>query len=157
MLRIIEDTLRAVTPHVLGVDAVDWLPECDPQESVDFLREWTQVGIPEFGHITTLALFFLNLYSLVSMHRLFPNLDFRSQDRLMQTLFALKGMLGFLFSYFLGTAAVSTYYSRVDVQVALGFDIPSLKEEAERRHVTRREEPTDEQTAAKPSGGSEGT
>jgi hypothetical protein len=137
MLRIVEETVRAVTPHVLGVEAVEELPDADPQASVDFLRDWIEAGIPEFGALTTFAFLALNAYSLVREGRLFPSLGFDSQARLMKRLHRAKGALAYQFLYFLGSPAVSAYYSRVDVQVRLGFDIPALKEESERRIVTR--------------------
>jgi hypothetical protein len=137
LLRIVEETVRAVTPHVLGVDAFDDLPEADPQGSVDFLAGWLEKGIPEFGIISAAAFLALNLYSLFMKGRLFPRLDYPSQSRLLDRLFRAKGIIPYQLSYFLASPAVSAYYSRVDVQQVLGFDIPALKEESERRVVTR--------------------
>jgi len=137
MLRIVEESIRAVTPHVLGVDAEMELPEADPQQSVDFMREWTDVGIPEFGAVTSLAFLLLNVYSLVRKRRMFHRLDREAQAELMHRLFRAKGVPMFALLYFIANPAVSAYYSRVDVQVALGFDIPALIEESRSRLVTR--------------------
>lgn len=137
MLQIVEETVRAITPHVLGVDAVGELPGADLQASVDFLADWHEKGIPEFRVVSNLAFLTLNLYSLVRKGRLFPRLDYGSQAALLERLYRAKGALAYQFLYFLATPAVSAYYSRVDVQGLLGFDIQALKEESERRLVTR--------------------
>ncbi len=155
MLRIVEESVKAVTPHLLGTGAVDWLPDADPQDSLDFLRDWSRSGIDEFTLVTTVAFLALNAYSLLKTGRLFPSLGFEDREHLMKGLFRLKGALGFLLGYFLGSPAINAYYSRVDVQVALGFDIPALKEEAERRQVTRGGEPLGprESDDERPGGG----
>src|SRR5450756_2031313 len=70
MLQIVEETVRAITPHVLGVDAVGELPGADLQASVDFLADWHEKGIPEFRVVSNLAFLTLNLYSLVRKARL---------------------------------------------------------------------------------------
>lgn len=155
MLRIVEESLKAVTPHLLGAGAVDWLPDPDPQESVDFLADWLESGISEFRVLTTLAFLTLNLCSLATERHLFPNLGPEARERLIERLFKRRGLLSFLFAYLLGSPAISAYYSRVDVQVKLGFDIPALREEAKLRGVTRGEEalPDKETGAGTADGG----
>jgi hypothetical protein len=137
MLRIVRETVMAVTPHVLGVEAVDGLPSADPRASVDFLEDWLDKGIPEFRVISTAAFLALSLYSIIKRGHTFPRLDHSRQAELLERLYRAKGMLAYQFLYFLATPAVNAYYSRVDVQKVLGFDIPALKQEAEMRLVTR--------------------
>ena len=137
MLRIVEDTVRSITPHILGVGAVDELPEADPQASVDFMSGWLEKGIPEFLIVTNMAFLALNLYSLIKKGRLFPRLDQGAQAELLENIYEAKGMLAYQLLYFISNPAVSSYYSRIDVQKLLGFDIAALKEESERRLVTR--------------------
>jgi len=137
VLRIVEDTVRSITPHILGVGAVDELPEADPQASVDFMSGWLEKGIPEFLIVTNMAFLALNLYSLIKKGRLFPRLDQGAQAELLENIYEAKGMLAYQLLYFISNPAVSSYYSRIDVQKLLGFDIAALKEESERRLVTR--------------------
>jgi hypothetical protein len=137
VLRIVEDTVRSITPHILGVGAVEELPEADPQASVDFMNGWLEKGIPEFRILTNIAFLTLNLYSLIKKGRLFPRLDQGAQAELMENLYEAKGMLAYQLLYFISNPVVSSYYSRIDVQKLLGFDIAALKEESERRLVTR--------------------
>jgi len=137
VLRIVEETVRSITPHVLGLDVVEELPDADPQASVDFLSEWLEQGISEFRILTNTAFLTLNLYSLIKKGRLFPQLDHSAQAELLERLYRAKGMLAYEFLYILSNPAVSSYYSRTDVQKLLGFDIAALKEESERRLVTR--------------------
>ena len=137
MLRIVEDTVRSITPHILGVDAVEELPQADPEDSVEFVSEWLKVGIPEFRILTNIAFLTLNLYSLVRKGRPFPSLDHGTQAELFERLYKRKGMLSYQFLYFLAVPAMGSYCSRIDVQKLLGFDIEGLKEESEKRLVTR--------------------
>jgi len=137
VLRIVEDTVRSITPHILGVGEVDELPDADPQASVDFMVEWLEKGIPEFLLVTDIAFLAINLYSLIKKGRLFPRLDQGAQAELLENLYEAKGMLSYQLLYFIATPVVSSYYSRIDVQKLLGFDIAALKEESERRLVTR--------------------
>ena len=137
MLRIVEDTVRSITPHILGVGAVEGLPTADPEDSVEFLSGWLEKGIPEFRILTNIAFLTLNLYSLVKKGRTFPRLDHGTQAEFLERLYEGKGTLAFLFLYFLSSPALGSYYSRIDVQRLLGFDIEGLKEESERRLVTR--------------------
>jgi len=137
VLRIVEETVEAITPHVLGCDAFEELPDPDPRASVEFLNRWTDRGIPEFRAVATLAFLALNVYSFLRTGRLFPRLDPDSQAHLLVRLYRAKGMLAYQFLYFLSTPAVNAYYSRIDVQLLLGFDVAALKEESERRLVTR--------------------
>lgn len=137
MLRIVEDTVRAITPHVLGVDAVKEMPEADPQASVDFLNDWLEKGISEYRIMTSVAFLALNAYSLLRKGRLFPGLDHDAQADLLERLYKAKGIIAYQFLYLLANPAVSSYYSRMDVQRLLGFDIAALKEESNKRLVTR--------------------
>ena len=137
MLRIVEDTLRAITPHVIGAEAVEDLPEADPQASVDFLKEWVEMGMREFGSVATLMFLCLNLYALLRKGHLYPRLDADAQADVMQSLFKVRGLVGYAFFYLLATPVVSAYYSRADVQKVLGFDIEALKEESDKRQVSR--------------------
>jgi len=91
MLQIVDETVRAITPHVLGVDAVGELPGPDLQASVDFLADWHQKGIPEFRVVSNLAFLTLNLYSLARKGRLFPRLDYSSQAALLERLYRARG------------------------------------------------------------------
>ena len=153
LLRIVEETVKAVTPHVLGIGAVEEFPDADPQASVDFLGDWHEKGIPEFRVVSTIAFLLLNLCSLVVKARLFPRLDYDSQAALFGRLCESKNRLADRFLYFLAMPAVSAYYARIDVQALLGFDIPALKEESERRLVTRDGGPLPPRDAAPHEGG----
>ena len=155
MLRIVEETVEAITPHVLGCDYFEELPDPDPRASAEFLERWTDRGIPEFGAVSTLAFLALNAYSFLRTGRLFPRLDRDSQARLLERLYRAKGMLAYQFLYFLSTPAVNAYYSRIDVQLLLGFDIAALKEESERRLVTRDGGPLPPRDAASAPSGEE--
>jgi len=137
VLRIIEDTVRAMTPHVLGTNTFPDLPVPDPEASVELLRDWLEKGIPEFGTVTTAALLALNLYSLVNNGRTLPDCNFRAQASLLERLFKRKGSLTYGFFYIVSMPIVGAYYARDDVQKTLGFDVVALKEEAERRVVSR--------------------
>ena len=156
MLRIVEDTVRSITPHILGVGAVEELPEADPQASVDFMNGWLEKGIPEFRILTNIAFLTLNLYSLIKKGRLFPRLDQGAQAELMENLYEAKGMLAYQLLYFISSPAMSSYYSRIDVQKLLGFDIAALKEESERRLVTRDGGPLPPRDSAAESSSGEG-
>jgi hypothetical protein len=137
LLRLVEETLRAITPHVISAEAVEDLPEADPQSSVDFLNEWVEMGIPEFRSVATLMFFCLNLYALLRKGHLYPRLNDEAQAAVMESLFSVGGLVGYVFFYLLATPVVSAYYSRADVQKVLGFDIEALKEESEKRLVSR--------------------
>jgi hypothetical protein len=156
VLRIVEETVRSITPHVLGTDAVEEFPEADPQASVEFFSEWLGKGIPEFRIITNIAFLALNAYSLARKGRLFPRLDRGTQANLLERLYKAKGILANQFLYFLASPAVSSYYSRIDVQKLLGFDIDGLKEESERRLVTRDGGPLPPRDSAVESSSGEG-
>jgi hypothetical protein len=137
VLRIVEETLKAVTPHILGVDPVDEFPSADPQASVDFLNDWFEMGIPEFRTATISCFLALNLYSLLRKGHLFPQLDSSVQAELLESLYGARGLPAYAFFYLLETPVLSAYYSRADVQRRLGFDVVALKEESEQRQVTR--------------------
>ncbi len=139
-MRIVEESVRAVTPHVLGTGAIEDLPEAVPRDSTDLLSDWFESSIPEFQAATTLAFLSLNLYCLMRKGRTFPRLDHGAQAAVMGRVFGMKSAIAFLFVYLLSTPAVTAYYSREDVQAVLGFDIAALKEEAGKRVVTRRGE-----------------
>jgi hypothetical protein len=156
VLRIVEDTVRSITPHILGVGEVDELPEADPEDSVEFVSRWLEAGIPEFRIINNIAFLTLNLYSMVKKGRPFPRLDHGTQAELLERLYAEKGTLAFLFLYFLSSPALGSYYSRIDVQKLLGFDIEGLKEESERRLVTRDGGPLPPRESAAESTSGEG-
>ncbi|MBM3958143.1 MAG: hypothetical protein FJ313_08850 [Gemmatimonadetes bacterium] len=137
MLRIVKETVAAVTPHVLGTGALEGLPEADPAASVEVLGRWGERGIPEFQALTALAVLALNLYALVKRGRLFHRLGFESRAALVERLCTSGSRFAGRLLFFIATPVVTAYFSRVDVQVALGFDIPSLREEAVLRRVTR--------------------
>jgi len=159
MLRIVEETVRSVTPHVLGVEGIEGMPQPDPEEAVAFLDEWLDRSIPEYGILNTVVFVALNLYSLVRKGRTFPRLDYGAQARLMEGLFKAKGVVAQEFQLLLATPSVTSYYCRVDVQEALGFDITGLREEAKQREVTRDGgplPPKGEAAASKDETGEEG-
>lgn len=137
MLRIVEETVKAVTPHILGIEAVEGMPEPDPRASVDFMNEWLAKSIPEFGILNTIVFLALNLYSLVRKWHTFPRLEHGTQADLMEGLYKAKGIVPLEFLTLLASPAITSYYSRVDVQELLGFDVTALREEARQREVTR--------------------
>jgi hypothetical protein len=126
-----------MTIHVLGTNTFPDLPVPDPEASVELLREWLEKGIPEFGAVTTAALLALNLYSLANNGRTLPDCNFRAQASLLERLFKRKGSIMYGFFYIVSMPIVGAYYARDDVQKTLGFDVVALKEEAERRVVSR--------------------
>lgn len=140
MLRVVEKSVRAITPHVLGTGAIEGFPEAVPRDSTDLLDDWFESSIPEFQALTTLAFLALNLYCLIWKGRTFPRLDHVAQAGITDRVFGMKSVIAFPFVYLLSTPAVTAYYSREDVQAVLGFDIGALKEEAAKRVVTRRGE-----------------
>jgi hypothetical protein len=87
--------------------------------------------------VATLMFLCLNLYALLRKGHLYPRLDENAQAEVMQSLFKVGGLVGYVFFYLLATPVVSAYYSRADVQKVLGFDIEALKEESEKRQVSR--------------------
>lgn len=137
MLRIVEETVKAVTPLMLGVETVEGMPAPDPGDTIAFLNDWLEKSIPEFGTLNTVVYLALNLYSLVRKGHTFPRLEYGKQADLMEELYKAKGVIALEFMMLLATPAVTSYYSRVDVQELLGFDITALREEAKQREVTR--------------------
>jgi hypothetical protein len=137
MLRIVEETARAVTPHILGVEGVEGMPAPDPEATVAFLDEWLQKSIPEYGLLNNAVFLVFNLYSLVRKGHTFPRLKQGAQADLMEGLYKMKGLIPYEFLLLLSTPAVTSYYTRIDVQELLGFDIIALREEAKNREVTR--------------------
>jgi hypothetical protein len=149
----IEQTLRSLTPHVIGVDPTLGLPQPNPADSVAFMYEWFEKGIPEYRLLTSAALFLLNLYSLLGTGRGFSRLGYRKQAELLEPLLKSRGLIPFLALFALSSPAVNAYYSRTDVQKALGFDVEALKAEANLRAVTRSSEPLPSRdTIPEPSG-----
>lgn len=153
MLRVVEKSVLAITPHVVGSSFVAEFPEPDPQESLDFLHQSVEAGMPEFSVLTSIAFLALNLFSLVTRRRLFPALSFGDQAAVVNRLFRSGGLVSYPLVYFLSFPAVSAYYSRVDVNVLLGFDIPALKEESEKRSVARNGPPLPERPLEIDGGG----
>ncbi len=137
MLGIVEETIKAATPHVLGLDAVDELPEADPQASVEFTALFCEIGIPEFRWATIVSFLLLNLYSLIKKGHTFPSLDYSTQSELMERIFAQTNRVAIIFSSLISLPIVNAYYSRLDIKKLLGFDIVAMKEESELRRVTR--------------------
>jgi hypothetical protein len=137
MLRIVEETVRAVTPHILGVEGAEGMPEPDPENAVAFLEEWLQKSIPEYGLLNNAVFLAFNLYSLVRKGHTFPRLEHTAQADLMESLYRMKGLVPYEFLLLLSTPSVTSYYTRIDVQELLGFDITGLREEAKMREVTR--------------------
>ncbi len=156
MRRLVEETVRSITPHVIPVEADEDWPAADPEESVRFLDDWTARGIPEFSALTAVVFYAFNLYALLATGRTFPRLGFEEQARLMDRLYRMKGPLAFLFLYFLTGPTKNAYFSRVDVQVLLGFDVPSLLEEARLRRVSRSGAALPERQKAQGGEGEEG-
>jgi len=148
MLRIVEETIEAATPHFLGVDALGGLPEPDPGRSVEYLRIVCEKGIADISLVMSLMFVLLNLYTLLLKRHTFPHLDYDTQSDLMERLFDVNiGVLKGLFQI-MSTPIVMAYYCRADVQKALGFDIVALKEESNLRRVTREGGPLPPKTGA---------
>jgi len=137
MLKIIEKSIEAVTPHVLGLEAVGNFPEADCRDSIAFQEELFETGVLEFRAATMFAFLALNLFSLLKKGRTFPRLEASAQSEIIERVFSSgsKKILGV--AQLLSLAAATAYYSREDVQKLLGFDVAALKEETELRHVSR--------------------
>jgi hypothetical protein len=137
MLRIVSETVRAVTPHILGVEGVEGMPAPDTEDAVTFLDDWLQKSIPEYGLLNNAVFLAFNLYSLIRKAHTFPRLNQRAQADLMESLYRMKGLIPSEFLLLLSTPSITSYYTRIDVQELLGFDITALREEARKREVTR--------------------
>lgn len=135
--RLVDETVKELTPYILGIEGREGLPRPDPDDTLEFTRTLRSRIFPEI-HILGKSVYLLfNLYALFRTGRLFPYLDRDGQSALLEGLFNSGNRLVLSLLNLLTFPFFAAYYSRPDVQKLLGFDIVALKEESRLREVSR--------------------
>lgn len=153
MSRIVDETIEALTPHVLGVDELEGFPPAKPADTLDFTRSLREKIFPELRLFGTLLYLVFNLYSMLVKGHTFPRLGYQEQSELVEPVLSSRNKIIAIVVRLLSYPYFSAYYSRPDVQKMLGFDIVALKEESKLRSVSREGGPLPPKT---PEAGPEG-
>jgi hypothetical protein len=127
--------LRRLTP--IFIEPVDGLPPADPDDVVEFSREFLQAGTPAFRVIFYAMMFVLQALCFVTRGRSIFSLPPDEADAFIQSLYSHRVSALSAIPTVLGTPIYMAHYNRDDMQAPLGFDILALREEAVQRGVER--------------------
>jgi hypothetical protein len=127
--------LRRLTP--IFIEPVDGLPPADPDDVVEFSREFLQAGTPAFRVIFYAMMFVLQALCFVTRGRSIFSLPPDEADTFIQSLYSHRISALSAIPTVLGTPIYMAHYNRDDMQAPLGFDILALREEAAQRGVER--------------------
>ena len=127
--------LRRLTP--IFIEPVDGLPPADPDDVVEFSREFLQAGTPAFRIIFYAMMFVLQALCFATRGRSIFSLPPDEADEFIQSLYSHRISALSAIPTVLGTPIYMAHYNRDDMQAPLGFDILALREEAAQRGVER--------------------
>jgi hypothetical protein len=127
--------LRRLVP--VFIEPVGGLPPPDPDQVADFAREFLRAGTPAFRLLFYAMVLALQALCLITRKKSVYSLPPEEADEFVRALYSSRiAALGAVPAV-LGTPIYMAHYNRDDVQVALGFDIFSMRSEAAVREVRR--------------------
>ena len=127
--------LRRLAP--IFIEPVEGLPPADPDDVVEFSREFLQAGTPAFRVIFYAMMFVLQALCLATRGRSLFSLPPDEADEFIQSLYSHRISALSAIPTVLGTPIYMAHYNRDDMQAPLGFDILALREDAAKRGVER--------------------
>lgn len=129
------ERLRRLVP--VFIDPVEGLPPADPDQVVEFSREFLFSGTPAFRMIFYTMILFLQALCLATRGKSVYSLPPDEADEFIQWLYSSRiSTLGAI-PTILGTPIYMAHYNRDDMQAPLGFDIYAMREEAAKKGVSR--------------------
>ncbi|MEW6553573.1 MAG: hypothetical protein AB1384_04730 [Actinomycetota bacterium] len=127
--------LRRLAPIL--IEPVDGLPPADPDDVIEFSREFLQAGTPAFRAIFYTLMFVLQALCFVTRRKSIYALPPDEADEFIQSLYSHRVSALSAIPTVLGTPVYMAHYNRDDMQAPLGFDVLALREEAAKRGVQR--------------------
>ncbi len=127
--------LRRLAP--IFIEPVEGLPPADPEDVVEFSREFLRAGTPAFRIIYYAMTLALQGLSLTTRGKSVYTLPPDEADEFIQSLYYHRISALSAIPTILGTPIYMSHYNREDVQALLGFDITARREEAAVREVMR--------------------
>ncbi len=135
MLNMARNALSKIIPAMVGYEE-----ELSPQEMEEVIGEidlFLSAGAPEFKFLYYGVLGITDLLPLVVKGKTLHSLDREEIARFLNRLYASRSALLRGLAILLGAPIQLSYYNREEESRRLGFDRRELKQEAEKRVVTR--------------------
>ncbi|RJP34354.1 MAG: hypothetical protein C4536_02940 [Actinobacteria bacterium] len=129
------ERLRRLAP--IFIEPVEDLPPADPEQVVEFSREFLRAGTPAFRVIFYAMIFVLQAICLLVRGKSVYSLPPEEADEFIQSLYNHRFTALSTIPTILGTPMYMAHYNRDDIQEPLGFDIAAMREEAAAREVQR--------------------
>lgn len=129
------ERLRRLVP--VFIEPVEGLPPADPDQVVEFSKEFLQAGTPAFRIIFYAMILFLQSLCLATRGKSVYSLPPDEADAFMQSLYSHRVSFLSAVPTILGTPIYMAHYDRDDMQAPLGFDIRAMREDAAKREVKR--------------------
>ena len=127
--------LRRLAP--VFIEPVEDLSPADPDQVVEFSREFLAAGTPAFRILFYAMIFVLQGICLATRGKSVYSLPPEEADEFIQSLYSHRISALSTIPTVLGTPIYMAHYNRDDLQLPLGFDIAALREEAALREVKR--------------------
>ena len=127
--------LRRLAP--VFIEPVEDMPPADPDQVVEFSREFLQAGTPAFRVIFYAMIFVLQGICLATRGKSVYSLPPEEADEFIQSLYSHRISALSTIPTILGTPIYMAHYNRDDLQGPLGFEIAAMREEAVHREVKR--------------------
>ena len=127
--------LRRLAP--VFIEPVENLPPADPDQVVEFSREFLAAGTPAFRILFYAMIFILQGICLATRGKSVYSLPPEEADEFIQSLYSHRISALSTIPTVLGTPIYMAHYNRDDLQLPLGFDIAAMREEAAVREVQR--------------------
>jgi len=129
------ERLRRLTPIFIQPSEV--LPPADPDQVAEFSREFFLSGTPAFRLLYYALILVLQGLSLLTRGKSVYSLTSDEADDFIRSLSSSRLAAISAIPTLLGMPIYMAHYNRDDIQVPLGFDIFSQREEAAKREVKR--------------------
>ncbi len=113
------------------------LPPADPEDMVDFNRDFLRAGTPVFRIMFYAMMLALQVLCRLMRRKSLYSLPREEADDFIQSLYGHRIAALSAVPTLLGTAIYLSHYDRDDLQAHLGFDIAAMREEAAARGVQR--------------------
>ena len=135
MKRYILDRLRRLVP--IFVETPEGSPPPDPDQVMAFSEEFFFSGTPALRVVFVLLLLILQGFCLLMRRKSIYSLPRQEAEDFVQSLSSSRIAAISAIPMLLRMPILMAHYDRDDVQLVLGFDVETLREEAAQREVTR--------------------
>lgn len=129
------ERLRRLVP--VFIEPVEGLPVADPDQVIEFSREFLRAGTPAFRIIFYVMILVLQTLCLATRGRSIYALPPDEADAFIQSLYSHRISMLSAIPTILGMPIYMGHYDRDDMQAPLGFDIHAMRDEAAQREVKR--------------------